>query len=550
MARLTALARRRPLGARADGSPRAISKWTSSRRAVRRGGETIDLQPREFRLLEFLMRSEGQIVTRKMLLEQVWDFHFDPKTNIVETHISRLRGKIDRGGPVADPDRARRGIYIACPNLGCLGRPASGWPSLSGAVHRLGAGARRVRLRVSPARDLHRLRRADRRGDRRAEERFRDRRPRPAGRDHRSARVRRRGLRLRPRRRRRQAGRRRPARSSGAARRLDRGEEADDGEPPEEARGHPLAHHAARRRLDADRRRRAAARRHDPRRRAHRLRLGASRRRSRSGRRAACGSARSSSGRIESMRADRRAPHGRRLERPDPADPHRRRPDRARAHLQPAVRPHRKLMRANKQVSADIAHDLRKPLAGVLRRLEAARDDPSPDAARARSRRRSPTSKACSKPSTRSCASVRSRRAPGAPRSGRSISPRSREDTETFAPAAEDEGKTLVAARRPLPILGDRELLVQMVANLIDNALRHTPDGSAHRGRRRADARRDRFIGLRRRPGCRRGPDGDLQAVFRGDGAQRSGAASGSRSSPRSPNCTASIAGRRDNGRA
>ena len=68
-------------------------------RSVRRGGEAIDLQPREFRLLEFLMRAEGRLVTRKMLLEQVWDYHFDPKTNIVETHISRLRGKIDRGGP-------------------------------------------------------------------------------------------------------------------------------------------------------------------------------------------------------------------------------------------------------------------------------------------------------------------------------------------------------------------------------------------------------------------------------------------------------------------
>jgi two-component system OmpR family response regulator len=67
-------------------------------RAVRRAGEPIDLQPREFRLLEFLMRSEGKVVTRKMILEQVWDFHFDPKTNVVETHISRLRSKLDRGG--------------------------------------------------------------------------------------------------------------------------------------------------------------------------------------------------------------------------------------------------------------------------------------------------------------------------------------------------------------------------------------------------------------------------------------------------------------------
>ena len=67
-----------------------------SRRATRRG-RRIDLQPREFKLLEYLMRHAGRVVTRTMLLENVWDFHFDPKTNIVETHISRLRGKVDRG---------------------------------------------------------------------------------------------------------------------------------------------------------------------------------------------------------------------------------------------------------------------------------------------------------------------------------------------------------------------------------------------------------------------------------------------------------------------
>ncbi len=66
-------------------------------RTVTRGGEAIDLQPREFRLLEFLLRNEGRLVTRKMLLEHVWEFLFDPQTNIVETHISRLRTKIDRG---------------------------------------------------------------------------------------------------------------------------------------------------------------------------------------------------------------------------------------------------------------------------------------------------------------------------------------------------------------------------------------------------------------------------------------------------------------------
>ena len=66
---------------------------------MKRGGKEIDLQPREFRLLEYLMRNVGRVVTRTMLLEKVWEFHFDPKTKIVETHISRLRAKIGRGAP-------------------------------------------------------------------------------------------------------------------------------------------------------------------------------------------------------------------------------------------------------------------------------------------------------------------------------------------------------------------------------------------------------------------------------------------------------------------
>jgi two-component system, OmpR family, response regulator len=66
-------------------------------RKVRRGEIPIDLQPREFRLLEILMRNAGRVVTRTMLLEQVWEFYFDPRTSVVETHISRLRTKIDKG---------------------------------------------------------------------------------------------------------------------------------------------------------------------------------------------------------------------------------------------------------------------------------------------------------------------------------------------------------------------------------------------------------------------------------------------------------------------
>jgi two-component system OmpR family response regulator len=67
------------------------------KRTVIRAGRRVELQPREFQILEFLMRHAGRVVTRTMLLESVWDFHFDPRTNIVESHMSRLRGKVDRG---------------------------------------------------------------------------------------------------------------------------------------------------------------------------------------------------------------------------------------------------------------------------------------------------------------------------------------------------------------------------------------------------------------------------------------------------------------------
>jgi two-component system OmpR family response regulator len=64
---------------------------------VRRAAQEIVLQPREYRLLEYLMRHAGQVVTRTMLLENVWDYHFDPQTNVIDVHISRLRGKIEKG---------------------------------------------------------------------------------------------------------------------------------------------------------------------------------------------------------------------------------------------------------------------------------------------------------------------------------------------------------------------------------------------------------------------------------------------------------------------
>jgi two-component system OmpR family response regulator len=66
-------------------------------RTVHRGGHEIELKPREFSLLEYLMRHAGQVVTRTMLLEHVWDYHFDPQTNVIDVHVSRLRQKVDRG---------------------------------------------------------------------------------------------------------------------------------------------------------------------------------------------------------------------------------------------------------------------------------------------------------------------------------------------------------------------------------------------------------------------------------------------------------------------
>lgn len=97
LARLNALARRPPLTSVQTVLRVADLEMDLISRRVSRGGEKIELKPLEFRLLEYLMRHAGQVVTRTMLLEDVWDFHFDPKTNIVETHISRLRSKVDRG---------------------------------------------------------------------------------------------------------------------------------------------------------------------------------------------------------------------------------------------------------------------------------------------------------------------------------------------------------------------------------------------------------------------------------------------------------------------
>ncbi len=81
-------------------------------RTVRRAGQRIDLQPREFRLLEFMMRHAGQVVTRTMLLEGVWDYHFDPQTNVIDVHVSRLRQKIDKPFPAPLLHTVRNSGYM------------------------------------------------------------------------------------------------------------------------------------------------------------------------------------------------------------------------------------------------------------------------------------------------------------------------------------------------------------------------------------------------------------------------------------------------------
>ena len=97
LARLGALTRRPPVNEVQTELQVGDLKMELLTRHVTRAGQTLDLQPQEFKLLEYFMRSEGRVVTRTMLLENIWDFHFDPQTSVVETHISRLRAKIDKG---------------------------------------------------------------------------------------------------------------------------------------------------------------------------------------------------------------------------------------------------------------------------------------------------------------------------------------------------------------------------------------------------------------------------------------------------------------------
>ena len=100
LARVTALGRRPPITAVVATLRVGDLEIDRIKRTVSRGGRRIDLQAQEFKLLEYLMQHAGEVVTRTMLLENVWSFHFDPRTNVIESHMSRLRAKIDRGfGP-------------------------------------------------------------------------------------------------------------------------------------------------------------------------------------------------------------------------------------------------------------------------------------------------------------------------------------------------------------------------------------------------------------------------------------------------------------------
>ena len=97
LARVEALARRPTVDAPATRLKIADLEMDLLSRTVTRGGRRIEIQPREFRLLEHLLRHAGQVVTRTMLLEKVWDYHFDPQTNVIDVHDSRLRQKVDKG---------------------------------------------------------------------------------------------------------------------------------------------------------------------------------------------------------------------------------------------------------------------------------------------------------------------------------------------------------------------------------------------------------------------------------------------------------------------
>lgn len=112
LARVNALARRPPLNETPTQLRAGDLEMDLLKRSVSRSGRLVDLQPREFQLLEYLLRHKDRVVTRTMLLEAVWDFHFDPRTNIVETHMSRLRSKIAMEGAMELIHTVRGAGYI------------------------------------------------------------------------------------------------------------------------------------------------------------------------------------------------------------------------------------------------------------------------------------------------------------------------------------------------------------------------------------------------------------------------------------------------------
>ena len=115
-ARLEALVRRRDAGTGTAGPVTRLIvadlEMDLLARSVKRAGRAIELKPREFRLLEYLMRHAGQVVTRTMLLEAVWDYHFDPQTNVIDVHVSRLRRKINRDAGVPLIHTVRGAGYV------------------------------------------------------------------------------------------------------------------------------------------------------------------------------------------------------------------------------------------------------------------------------------------------------------------------------------------------------------------------------------------------------------------------------------------------------
>ena len=96
LARIVALGRRPPIQEQELTLSYADIVMHIAERKVKRGGQELDLLPKEYKILEIFLRNQGRVITRNMLLEKVWDIHFDPKTSVVETHISRLRNKLEK----------------------------------------------------------------------------------------------------------------------------------------------------------------------------------------------------------------------------------------------------------------------------------------------------------------------------------------------------------------------------------------------------------------------------------------------------------------------